>query len=790
MEKNDIVSTNKSRNVSKTVAVISAVVLVVFIIIAAVIGGMIPRSTRLYNKGEGRITSITATQTEDWFYTTSKAEIYRLNGDNVVTETYDLNKAAEEEGVSTIGEIRSIYAAENSSNIYVSTTAGATKYLFQLENGEEGLSCKAMLPLNGDITYIREFDGELYTISQDASVFKISRYNADDLKQGAISSGHLYTGYIGAGNRVTMKLVKGTVSILSLNVIEEETGSYVYLLHTGGLIRMSTDFTMNNWRASIPARTQEIYDELYAEKLANEEEIVEKELRALAEQTACEQLGVYSYKSDSGEVVLKNFDATKFGNYYPEEVTYRGCAYVEEQNTYYLLTADKYVYSYDVSQVATLPMGSILYMQQVPGLTLAGAPMLEGVALYYNKELQTGYVLYDASNKISYVDFANREVIFTSEADFNIRSLRQSFDGNKVYYLYLNANETATGHLILRMMEIDNQAQEGLLKTINTIAIVLAVVAGIVLIFALLCAFKAGFSEYLLDVLLGFRKHWLLYLILAGCLTLLGFFCYYPAIGSISLSFFDYTQEKPARIWNNFANYIEIFTSSTAAEEFGNMFFFLFFDLFTGIVPPLIFGFFLTIMRNKGYSALMRTLLFIPGIIPGVATTLIWKTGIYGSYGVLNGVIEMLGGEPIRFLGDPSYAKWSLVLMSFPYVGPYLVFYGAMMNVPDSYYEAAEMDGITVLKRFFFIDIPLILAQIKYVFITTFIASVQNFGRVYMVTKGLHGTRTPIFTMYIQINDYFDYGKASAYATVLFIFLFGATLLNMRKQKEQQNGVV
>jgi ABC-type sugar transport system permease subunit len=125
--------------------------------------------------------------------------------------------------------------------------------------------------------------------------------------------------------------------------------------------------------------------------------------------------------------------------------------------------------------------------------------------------------------------------------------------------------------------------------------------------------------------------------------------------------------------------------------------------------------------------------------------------------------------------------KWSLIMMGFPFVGSYLIFYGAMMNVPDSYYEAAELDGITVIKRFVFIDVPLILAQIKYVFIMTFIGSVQNFGRTFMTETGDAGVKTPVHSMYLYVTGN-NYGRASAYATVLFIFLFFATMINMRVQ--------
>ena len=107
------------------------------------------------------------------------------------------------------------------------------------------------------------------------------------------------------------------------------------------------------------------------------------------------------------------------------------------------------------------------------------------------------------------------------------------------------------------------------------------------------------------------------------------------------------------------------------------------------------------------------------------------------------------------------------------------------MNISDSYYEAAELEGIGIWKRFFFIDLPLILPQIKYIFITNFIHSVQNFTRVDSVTDGLQGTMTPIKMIYDKINESGAYGEASAYATLMFVFLFFATAINLRKKKKE-----
>ena len=188
-------------------------------------------------------------------------------------------------------------------------------------------------------------------------------------------------------------------------------------------------------------------------------------------------------------------------------------------------------------------------------------------------------------------------------------------------------------------------------------------------------------------------------------------------------------------------------------------------------------------MKWEKLSNAVRTLLFITGVVPSVAGMLIWRTGIYGGDGVLNTIIKAFGGKPIAFLGQTAYAKWAVLFIGFPFVGAYLIFYGGMMNISSSYYEAAELEGIGIWKRFFYIDIPLIVPQIKYVFITAFIHSLQNFARTYMVTGGQFGTYTPIHIMYQNMVNG-NYGLASAYATVIFVLLFFATFLNLRKQKK------
>ena len=104
------------------------------------------------------------------------------------------------------------------------------------------------------------------------------------------------------------------------------------------------------------------------------------------------------------------------------------------------------------------------------------------------------------------------------------------------------------------------------------------------------------------------------------------------------------------------------------------------------------------------------------------------------------------------------------------------------MNIPSSYYEAAELDGISVFKRFYKIDLPLCIPQIKYVVIMTIIGSIQNFSRVYITMGRTNNVvSTPIVEMYMLMNgSERNYGLASAYATILFVILFGLTYLSLK----------
>ena len=412
-------------------------------------------------------------------------------------------------------------------------------------------------------------------------------------------------------------------------------------------------------------------------------------------------------------------------------------------------------------------------------------------ALSYDAFGKTAIVVHEeSSSRVSIFDLEKEEIISSPNISLRIGKAIYNEEKDILIYRYQDPVNKKPGVNYLSSCVIKTMLSASYMKPILIIFIVLTSIAFLTALVSWLSYVFKRVMTYVLVTIKGLRKHWIIYIILFPSIFLLTLFCYYPGIAAIFTSFFDYKAGiSDVKTWNYFANYQQIFANPNSLRHFGNMVLFLFSDVLLALIPPLIFAFFLTLMRSKKLSGILRTLLFIPGIIPGIASLLIWKIGIYGDYGFINLIVKAFGGDPVMFFVPDDYTNmlW-LILMGFPFVGSYLIFYGAMMNIPSSYYEAAELDGISVFKRFIKIDIPLCLPQIKYVLIMTVIASIQNFSRVYITMGRTNNViSTPIVEMYMLMNgSERNYGLASAYATILFVILFGLTYISLKDRIKQK----
>lgn len=746
-------------------AIIFLAVLMVFTVAAVIFGLKLPKTNREIAGGEDNFTSQTLFSEDKILYSTTK-ELRLSNSRGKTEKTVDVKNAAKEKFGVDIGKISAVYKEKGSDNVYVAAmnTETDARYVLWLNSELELLSENVY---DGNYDSMKAFGGRLYVFSRAANYVKIFAYPSD--LSGEAVKGHLYTGY-DDGN-VNLELSKGD-KILSVDGKDGE----VVVVTNQGVHKFKADLSGCGYYAAYEDKLAELKEENPSEKL--------NVLKRRAEDFVNAEYGSeYNVTfSMRGTVTADSEEYDKSEYYYvsPEVNAFAGSAYNAENGYFYVTSSENELYKFRAENVTGVGFGEELPLEKIDGVKLSGNPITENRSMFYDPYENSAYVIYKTLSLVTKIDLTTEKVVYSVATDFDITSIVAA-EGN-LSYTYYNSNFSESGKMIKAVFAVDGKVRESLYKTLFIVFTVLAFAAFILSVVSVLCVFLPKIREKTGKTFKDMAKSKFVYLAILPSFTLLCMFCFYPAIASIGLSFFDYTQDKPTLLWNNFKHYINIFTSKYAAEAFSNMGIFLAADLVFALLPPLIFAFFLTIMASRKYSAITRTLLFIPGIIPSVTGLLIWKEGIYGFSGVINLIIRSCGGKEIMFLTQNSTARWATLLMGFPFVGAYLIFYGAMMNISDSYYEAAELEGCGVFKRFLKIDLPLILPQIKYVFVTTFIHSLQNFARTYMIdSKASYGTKTPIHEMYSYMLQG-DYGYSAAYATVIFVFLLFATIINMKMQ--------
>jgi ABC-type sugar transport system permease subunit len=140
--------------------------------------------------------------------------------------------------------------------------------------------------------------------------------------------------------------------------------------------------------------------------------------------------------------------------------------------------------------------------------------------------------------------------------------------------------------------------------------------------------------------------------------------------------------------------------------------------------------------------------------------------------------------RPLAWLGDPRTAIWSIVFIGFPWVSGFalLLYYGGLISIPVELFDAAKVDGASGVRRFWHLDLPLLMGQIKVLVILGFIGGMQEFGLIFLTTRGgpFDSTYTPALELYYQAMRFNNFGMASAIGVVLFIIVLSGTILNLR----------
>lgn len=254
-----------------------------------------------------------------------------------------------------------------------------------------------------------------------------------------------------------------------------------------------------------------------------------------------------------------------------------------------------------------------------------------------------------------------------------------------------------------------------------------------------------------------------------------------PVIASFALSFTSWDLVNPIK-FVGFTNYIDLFKEPLFYKILLNTFVFAISTSVLGVIIPLVLA---SILNSKiRGSEFYKTAYFLPFITPMIVIGVIWEWIFDPNIGLLNQFLHL----HINWLYDVHFAMPALIIVSVWKLIGYnmIIFLSALSGISQSMFEAAKIDGASAFQTFKNVTIPLLSPTIFFVVIITAISSFQVFDLIYLMTQGgpLDSTNVLVYTIYKNAFEFFNVGKASAIAYVLFVIILVLTLVQWKLRKK------
>ncbi len=269
-------------------------------------------------------------------------------------------------------------------------------------------------------------------------------------------------------------------------------------------------------------------------------------------------------------------------------------------------------------------------------------------------------------------------------------------------------------------------------------------------------------------------------------------FYVYPIIAGFAGSTTNWQafQNPEARQFIGLDNYTRLFRDPVFLASLWNTFRYALIYMPIAIVLSLACA--LAISAAGRLAGFFRTVYFLPVVTSVIATALIWSVGFYQPrYGLFNQVFSMIGLPQQPFLRSPDTALLSVIIYAvWKNLGyDIVIFMAGLSAIPNTFYEAARVDGATRWQTFRHITLPLLRPTMVFVIITGIINSLQVYGPIYIMTvaSGADKPGGPLnSTIVVSVYQWqvafgeLQLGYGAAMGIVLFLIILGITLLQSR----------
>ena len=258
-----------------------------------------------------------------------------------------------------------------------------------------------------------------------------------------------------------------------------------------------------------------------------------------------------------------------------------------------------------------------------------------------------------------------------------------------------------------------------------------------------------------------------------------------PMIASLGLSLTDYNVLH-APNFVGLENYRELLDDPRLGLSLGNTVYYALLHVPLSIAIALALA---VLLNNVGKaSGFFRTVFYLPSVTPAVAIGTLFLWLLNPRIGLVNKALEFIGIAGPGWTTDPVWIKPGIVLMSLWSVGTtVIILLAALRSVPETLYEAANIDGANAWTKFIRITIPMISGALFFVIIVNTISSLQIFTEVYTMyfgkqASGAASSAGLFYNIYLfrQAFEFLNMGYASAMAWLLFVIILILTLIQLR----------
>ncbi|MGW9434805.1 carbohydrate ABC transporter permease [Streptomyces sp. NPDC055607] len=284
----------------------------------------------------------------------------------------------------------------------------------------------------------------------------------------------------------------------------------------------------------------------------------------------------------------------------------------------------------------------------------------------------------------------------------------------------------------------------------------------------------------------GLRRNLTAHGFLIGAVLCFGVFSWYPMVREFFLAF--QKTEDGRTTWVGLDNLATVVNDPAFWQAWGNTALFTVLALVLGFAVPFLVAVVINeLQHGRGY---LRLLVYLPVMLPPVASVLLFKYLYDPGYGLLNELFTSVGLPEQQWLQDPDISMLAVVIAStwMNMGGATLIYLAALQSIPGELYEAAELDGAGLLRKIWHVTIPQTRLILSLMALMQVIATMQVFVEPFLLTGGAGpegSTTTVVYLIYQYAFNFNDYGAAAALGLLLLVLLAGFSAVYVRLSRAE-----